>query len=179
MVDLDSETLFVRGNHPKVFPEQKFKIANLFDLMLFTQGERFEDKDNNVVNVKNISKKMFAKLKAITIYFCGSGNEVTIDASRLGGAIDFILFYNSKIKTEPFFYEGTGKKIEDGFPLVIAASSRAKIHISKDVMYSRDVVITATAAHSIYTLAGNRKRKNEIKIGSHVWLGQGSRIITG
>lgn len=42
------------------------------------------------------------------------------------------------------------------------------------------MVLFASGAHAIYSLDGKKKSKPaEIKIGRHVWIGQGARIVQG
>lgn len=76
--------------------------------------------------------------------------------------------------------------IGDGFGVVGAKlfmdfEKMLKVSIGNDCLFSRDVYIWASDAHSIYDLATREvvNTAKDIKIGNHVWLCQNTTILKG
>lgn len=147
-------------------------------------------KDLGERNKLSISTKTQDK---INVTFQGSDNEVVIDAGENIGVLNIVC-------------DGDGNRVEirktrrigslrilakNGGSVVIGDLSsfeecyilaeRAKVEIGRDFMASFQTSLRTTDAHGIYSLETGEllNPPGDIRIGDHVWIGQGALISKG
>lgn len=154
------------------FPDIPFFAANLFDL--FQKFEKngvldyWSQNKNNVV-VRNV--KSTASLKRTTVYFSGSNNAIMLEDLSNVQRLDIACIKQSKVSL------AAPKSVRG---LSIAASHNAKVNVGKECLIAGDVLLYASNVHAVYDVQdGTRRQRSNIEIGRHVWLGQGTRILTG
>lgn len=110
-------------------------------------------------------------LKRTTVYLNGRNNQIVLDGLKSVSKLDIACISGSifKIKS-PYTIQG----------MTILCTHGSRIGIGEGCMISRDVLVYASKAHGLYSVAdGSRRYKSGVDIGDRVWLGQGVRILAG
>ena len=145
------------------------------------------DGDNEVVIADS------ARHRAAGLVIKGRGNRVEIGehadirglAMKIEGSGHRLLIgANCKLRGQ-FIIKGSNHAIRIGELTTMHGSyllcQEADIAIGRDCMFSRDIEIRTTDAHSIVDLATRRRvnRPGSVSIGDHVWLGVGVLVSKG
>jgi len=104
-----------------------------------------------------------------------TGNGATVTLGQLRRAINVTLRAGENaclsIGTETSFRRN----------VTIQASDNCSIEIGEDCMFSSNIMVRSTDSHGIYDRT-NGERINpdaDIRIGPHVWIGEGCKILKG
>ncbi|GLK77103.1 hypothetical protein GCM10008171_23570 [Methylopila jiangsuensis] len=155
------------------FEDVQLQGVNLYDLYRMSgggkNGFKYKSKYGNVVSLKgDFSIDAMTKTN---IYFNGRDNVINIYGIKNvfglhlacvgGGTINF---------SSPNVVRG----------LTVMSSNGGVVSIGSDCLISRDVIIYASKAHGLYNVSdGERRFKQGVTVGDHVWLGQGVRLLSG
>lgn len=147
----------------------------------------FSTGSDNIVN--HISA--FKKIGSLTIK--GNGNEVFFDSGStyvgnisIQGDNNKVVIGEKAVIRGRILIKGNNQKVFFGKHTTtqscyILCQEGCNIEIGDWCMFSRDIEIRTTDAHSVVDVK-NRKRVNtpsSVKIGNHVWVGVGSLISKG
>ncbi len=110
-------------------------------------------------------------LRRTTVHFSGKNNRMSLEGLRNVHKLDIACIGGSQVSIgSPHTIRG----------LIVMSSSGSNVEIGSGCLISRDVVVYASKAHGLYSsIDGVRRFKHGVKIDRRVWLGQGSRILTG
>lgn len=144
-------------------------------------------------NNKIVYKGVF--LKHTKILINGNNNSVIINPkNRMTNCVIHISGNNCLIKIDDhcilkdleLWIEDDGSKIRIGNRTTIegghiAATEGEEINIGNDCMFSSGIQIRNGDSHSIYDLINNKRINHaiQVKIGSHVWLGNDVKVLKG
>ena len=134
-------------------------------------------------------------LKNTKIRIDGNNNSVIINSkNRLTNCVLHISGNNCSIEIDDhcilknleLWVEDDGSKIKIGNRTTIegghiAATEGKEINIGNDCMFSSGIQIRNGDSHSIFDLLNNERINNaiQVKIGSHVWLGNDVKVLKG
>lgn len=154
------------------FPDIAFIGGNAYEIQQYC-----ESLSTNHVVTPSGNRIIFKRansvesLKKTFVYFSGKGSTIILENLKGVYGLDIACVNGSQVHIKaPVSVRG----------LTILCSQKSRIGIDSGCLISRDVVIYASNAHALYNVAdGMRRFKAEVVISKHVWLGQGTRILTG
>jgi len=154
------------------FPDVSLYGANLYELYKLhgtNTGLNLESESGNIIKLTGAIN--VESLKRTTIYFRGKSNSIIINDLKNVHKLDMACADGSSISIK-------APKTVRG--MVLFSSHGGQIEIGADCMISQDVLIYASRAHGLYSVAdGKRRYKDGVVVGDHVWLGKGTRILAG
>ena len=168
-------------------------IVKVFGIKLFTHKLKPKYKKNIVVLIKENGKRVYnPKIKGLSIKFSGNYNvvklyEPLLCIQKLSMGLrskDRVEIRSSKNDIQKLHIECMGHTkvfIDEDFSVadgIFIADYGSKIEIGKDTMFSFQTVMQTGDEHIIYNkAAGEFLGTNDIKIGSHVWVGFRTKIL--
>lgn len=154
------------------FADVRLRGATLYDLFSAVGSEGQMDYRSPAGNRIVVRGRTDLKsLKRTRLYLGGRDNRIEIVDLKGVHGLDIACIDGSSVTlASPRTIRG----------MTVMCSHGSRIDIGRDCLVSRDVMIYASRAHGVYSVAdGTRREKSGIKIGNHVWLGQGARILSG
>lgn len=126
--------------------------------------------DHNHLIIKDTNR-----LRHVKIEIFGNNNEITLN--------DSVLFYEKGW----LCIEGDNCKILIGSRTTLGSAdifcgeNNTKVEIGSDCMFSRDIVLNTSDFHSIIEQKSGQRINppKDIRIGDHVWIGNGVSIMKG
>lgn len=135
-------------------------------------------------------------IRNIHIEFTGSNNTLTVAASARISAPSVFRFdcNNASISVGAGHFGmslfarvgedskiSIGDKVTSTSQVLLCALEGSKLEIGNDVMFSSDCQVRCDDEHPIFDIESEQRVNlaKDIKIGDHVWLGWGSRILGG
>ena len=149
-----------------------------------------------IINGNKVKRKFIPFIKGLKIEFDRNGNKIYIDKNtKFRKSLIHLSCHNAEIRLGSGLYSSTiinckcgdNQKliIKDGFTSVGTTfqlnETNASVEIEENCMFSNDIVFWATDGHAIFNLGDNfaYNTPKTIKIGKHVWIGNGAKLTKG
>jgi len=134
-------------------------------------------------------------LKKTKIEYKGKNNRIKIHRETQlincllhinGNNCEIEIMEHCNLKNLDLWIEDDCGKIQIGYRTTIegghiAATEGHSITIGEDCMFSHEIVIRNGDSHSIYEKTTDKRinTAQNVKIGNHVWLGEGAKVLKG